>query len=79
LPFGLAAAALEARIYLPLAVLVSGSLTSILGWGGLLDSGSLRVGRGFWSVDGSPPRPYRLALLLVLEALIYRLLFIDWT
>ena len=30
----------------------------------------MRVGRGPWSLDGSPPRPYRLALLLVLGAFL---------
>ena len=33
-------------------------------------SSSSRVGPGPWSVDGSPPRPYRLALLLVLGAFL---------
>jgi hypothetical protein len=35
-----------------------------------LASGSLRVGPGPWSVHGSPPRPNRLALLLVLGAFL---------
>lgn len=35
-----------------------------------MGSDSLRIGPGAWSVGGSPPRPYRLALLLVLLAFL---------